>query len=62
MGGTVPVSSWAEADAVPYLVYRIDMANVADWCPVRNVLISRHLVGLSNAGEVYIRKQLWLYG
>ena len=37
MGDTVRLYSiWAKPDAAfPYLVHRIDMANVADWSPVR---------------------------
>ena len=37
MGGTVRLYlTWANPDAeFPYLVHRIDMANVTDWSPVR---------------------------
>ena len=37
MGGSVRLSPiWAPPDCgFPYLVHRIDMANVADWSPVR---------------------------
>jgi len=62
MGGTVrlyPV--WAEPDAeFPYLVHRIDMANLADWSPARKCTYYLDIWSNSdNAEEIYsIRKQV----
>lgn len=62
MGGTVRLyHTWAETDAVfPYLVHRIDIANVADWCPVRRCTYYLDIWSDSpNASEcLSIRKQI----
>ena len=62
MGGTVRLyHTWAETDAVfPYLVYRIDMGNVADWCPQRKCTLYLDIWSDStNADEALdIRKQI----
>ena len=64
MGGTVRLyHTWAETDAVfPYLVYRIDMGNVADWCPQRKCTLYLDIWSDStNADEALdIRKQMCL--
>lgn len=62
MGGTVRLYlTWANPDAeFPYLVHRIDMANIADWSPVRDCTYYLDIWSDSpNASEILaIRKQL----
>jgi len=62
MGGTVRLYPiWAPPDAeFPYLVHRIDMANVADWSPVRKCTYYLDIWSHSSSAEevLDIRKQL----
>ncbi len=62
MGGTVRCFlTWADVDAqFPYLVHRIDMANVADWSPQRRCTYYLDIWSDSpNASETLaIRKQV----
>ncbi|MDP2365068.1 MAG: hypothetical protein Q8M94_15025 [Ignavibacteria bacterium] len=54
MGGTVRLAlTWAQPDCLfPYIVHRIDMANLNDWSPIRKCTYYLDIWSYSpNAGE-----------